>query len=448
MKLSRLYPDARPTSLRRYSSAALRLKLLSRSWLRSGSAMAAAPAQAGYRGELAALGVPEALLDRLDAFLAVRHPGRADSVYHGLRHSVEVANLTGRVLRRVDRLTPGRKILLILAAALHDVDPSRPHETPPLVAGTLEHLSTDHEARRLLEDFGDFGGFTPEQVHALIMATDFDDDRLERDAKWARFVRAAESSFEGAPWVFEWGRALSFFDRVATYIVTSDHAIGRVRGLAHELRRRRDGDGPSDADMLEGTREFLASLRREPAFTLLSPEDRSRFESVAAHPFFNPVRYRGLALRLAACAALVAAACGAAGATSLEIKEVGAGVVLGEPLGATAKFWLDDHLAFDAGAGISDGNAAFWADALWHEWSLFPQPAQGRLGGYIGVGPQIRTGDEARFGFRTVVGATFRPTGRPLEFFAEVGPMFRLTQGGTVDPVGGVGVRLMLGSSR
>ena len=134
-------------------------------------------------------------------------------------------------------------------------------------------------------------------------------------------------------------------------------------------------------------------------------------------------------------------------ARAAEIREVGVGVALGEPIGGTAKLWLDDRLAADVGAGWSDGNGAFWADALWHDWTLLPQPGNGRLGLYLGAGPQVRTGADARFGIRAIGGVSYRPTGHPLELFAEAGPLFRLTQGGQVDAVGGVGIRLMVGRS-
>lgn len=129
------------------------------------------------------------------------------------------------------------------------------------------------------------------------------------------------------------------------------------------------------------------------------------------------------------------------------IREVGVGVALGEPIGGTAKFWLDGPLAADAGIGLSDGNAALWADALWQDWTLLPQPPNGRLGAYVGAGPQIRTGDDARFGIRALGGVSYRPTGQPIELYAEAGPLFRLTQGGQVDAVGGVGLRVMLGGA-
>lgn len=147
---------------------------------------------------------------------------------------------------------------------------------------------------------------------------------------------------------------------------------------------------------------------------------------------------------LAALAAF-AAFCAGAFPARAAAPELSAGVALGEPIGGTAKLWFDDRFAADAGLGLSDGNLAFWGDGLWHDWRILPQPAQGRLGGYLGAGAQIRTGTDARVGIRTVVGLSFRPKDSPLEAFAEAGPLFRLTQGGAVDAVGAVGLRARLG---
>ena len=46
-----------------------------------------------YAQTLRELGVPAELTDRLNAFLASRHPGNQNVVYHGLGHSNEVATL-------------------------------------------------------------------------------------------------------------------------------------------------------------------------------------------------------------------------------------------------------------------------------------------------------------------------------------------------------------------
>lgn len=147
------------------------------------------------------------------------------------------------------------------------------------------------------------------------------------------------------------------------------------------------------------------------------------------------------------CLAALAVLAAGVPVSASQVRDVGVGVVLGEPIGGSAKLWLDDRTAVDLGAGLSDGNAAFWGDILWHDWTLLPQAKEGRLGAYLGAGPQVRTGDDARFGIRTVVGLDYRTAGRPLELFAEAGPLFRLTQGGAVDGIGGVGLRVFVGGT-
>jgi hypothetical protein len=128
-------------------------------------------------------------------------------------------------------------------------------------------------------------------------------------------------------------------------------------------------------------------------------------------------------------------------------RETDLGVILGEPVGGTAEMWLDGRTSVDFGAGLSDGNGAFWGDLLVHDWAVLRQPKQGRLCAYLGLGPQVRSGDDARFGVRTIAGLLYRPQERPLEFFFEAGPLFRVTQGGRVDAVGGVGLRVRLGAA-
>ncbi|MDD5305112.1 MAG: HD domain-containing protein, partial [Elusimicrobia bacterium] len=139
---------------------------------------------------LAKLGVPSSLTARLEAFLAARHPGDQARIYHGLGHSHEVADLTARILG-AQGLPAEKKILLILSAALHDVDPDRAANTPARVAATIGHPGSDDEARGLLMDFGSRYGFTAAQVKALIMATDFAQDPIEMREKQDAFATAA-----------------------------------------------------------------------------------------------------------------------------------------------------------------------------------------------------------------------------------------------------------------
>lgn len=135
----------------------------------------------------------------------------------------------------------------------------------------------------------------------------------------------------------------------------------------------------------------------------------------------------------------------APGARAQGLHDVGVGVVVGDPIGGTAKFWLDDTLAVDFGVGISK-NAVLWGDLLWHAWDLLPQPPQGRLGAYVGMGPRLETASDPEFGIRTMLGAAWRLPRHPIELFAEAGPVFRLTQSGGVEADGGAGIRFYFGS--
>ena len=81
----------------------------------------------------------------------------------------------------------------------------------------------------------------------------------------------------------------------------------------------------------------------------------------------------------------------AAGASTLRAQQAGdfgAGVILGNPTGATAKLWLTDSQALDAGLGFSTG-LALYGDYLWHSWKVLPQPSQGKLPVYLGLGAQF-----------------------------------------------------------
>lgn len=131
----------------------------------------------------------------------------------------------------------------------------------------------------------------------------------------------------------------------------------------------------------------------------------------------------------------VAAVPAAAGIDTLSV-----GAVVGDPTGGTVKMWFDDVFAVDAGIGYS-GDTTFWGDILWHDWRLLPQPTKGRLGVYLGAGPRLEAARDTEFGLRTIGGLSWRLPEHSLEFFAEAGPVFRLTGGG-VGADGGVGVRL------
>src|SRR5882724_3292503 len=70
--------------------------------------------------------------------------------------------------------------------------------------------------------------------------------------------------------------------------------------------------------------------------------------------------------------------------------QLGAGVILGRPIGLTGKYWLNNTQAFDTGLGFGD-HFMLYGDFVWHAWHLLPQPSKGKLGAYESFGPLIET---------------------------------------------------------
>ncbi len=121
--------------------------------------------------------------------------------------------------------------------------------------------------------------------------------------------------------------------------------------------------------------------------------------------------------------------------------DFGAGVVLGDPTGATAKLWLNDSQALDAGVGVNS-NFVVYSDYLWHSWKVLPQPAEGKLPVYVGLGAQIRSmSPDSEFGLRAVAGIAYWLPRNPVEIFVEVVPVVYVTPGNSVDLDADIGLR-------
>jgi hypothetical protein len=127
--------------------------------------------------------------------------------------------------------------------------------------------------------------------------------------------------------------------------------------------------------------------------------------------------------------------------------QFGAGVVLGSPLAVTGKYWATGTQAVDFGVGAADGSV-FYGTYEWTAWDLFAKPDQGKLGGYVGLGPQVEFADrypEHRFhddlGLRTIIGMDYFFAPHPIELFLEAGPVFELVPDAWVNLDIGLGVR-------
>lgn len=120
-----------------------------------------------------------------------------------------------------------------------------------------------------------------------------------------------------------------------------------------------------------------------------------------------------------------------------------AGLVLGEPTGASLKYWFNDTLAVDSALGWSfhrETDLYLHGDVLWHKFDLFRVP-EGELPLYFGVGARVkfRDNNDDRVGIRLPVGVTYLFANTPVSLFIEVAPIIDFTpstQGGFTAGIG------------
>ncbi|MDD5301781.1 MAG: hypothetical protein PHS14_01625 [Elusimicrobia bacterium] len=138
--------------------------------------------------------------------------------------------------------------------------------------------------------------------------------------------------------------------------------------------------------------------------------------------------------------ALVCLLAAAAPVRAQKAGDTGVGVILGAPTGITGKLWLDGNKAIDAGLGWNS-ELTVYGDYLWHGWDVLPQPAQGKLPVYLGLGAQVRTFRDSEFGVRAVAGVAYWLPNNPVEVFVEIVPVFFLTRDPGVGFDAGLGLR-------
>ena len=239
---------------------------------------------------LTKLGVPTELATRLHNYQLSRHPGDQDKVYHGLSHSQDVPTLMAKMLEGQKDMSDDKKVLLLVAAALHDIDPERAADTPARVKATLAYLDKDAESRALLGQFQARFGFTPDQVKSLITATDFhmDPDMMQvlKD-----FFKTSTKAFpaEDKDWAQNWGFVLAFADKSASYVGSVEGAERQWRNMAYEIRKGietatgKPAQNPTDDSIRQDSHLFLQSLKSAPSFALLPADLQANLNAVYAH---------------------------------------------------------------------------------------------------------------------------------------------------------------------
>lgn len=121
--------------------------------------------------------------------------------------------------------------------------------------------------------------------------------------------------------------------------------------------------------------------------------------------------------------ALLCVSCVAWGTTP---DKTGVGLMLGNPTGITAKRWLSEKAAVDAGLGFSIGKSTDFnlhSDYLLHQKDAFYFNDIHPLDLYYGIGGRMEFADDIELGVRVPVGLVHNFTDQPADIFAEAAPI-------------------------
>ncbi len=111
-------------------------------------------------------------------------------------------------------------------------------------------------------------------------------------------------------------------------------------------------------------------------------------------------------------------------------KGFGLGLIVGEPTGISAKYWIDGDNAFDFGLAYSFvqkfSAMSLHADYLYHAFDVIKSDY--RLPVYYGFGARIRfvNNSDNSLGARGVIGIAWLNDNLPIDVFFEVVPVFNL----------------------
>ena len=125
-------------------------------------------------------------------------------------------------------------------------------------------------------------------------------------------------------------------------------------------------------------------------------------------------------------------------------RRFGAGLIVGEPTGASLKYFLTDKTAIDGAIGWGFHNETdlhLHGDFLWHLHDFHSVP-EGRLSLYFGVGMRVKFRDgEDRVGVRVPVGVSYLLENVPVDVFLEVAPILDFTPSTRGGFTAGIGAR-------
>ena len=115
---------------------------------------------------------------------------------------------------------------------------------------------------------------------------------------------------------------------------------------------------------------------------------------------------------------------------SAQEKQYGFGVMVGEPTGLSAKYWLNNDNALDFGFAYSfigsNNGFSLHCDYVYHLNDVIKSNL--RLPLYYGFGARIRAANNAKgnLGARGVFGLLYIPEKIPIDTFIEIAPVFNI----------------------
>lgn len=131
---------------------------------------------------------------------------------------------------------------------------------------------------------------------------------------------------------------------------------------------------------------------------------------------------------------------------------LGAGVIVGEPTGLSAKSYVTPTQALDAALSYSLRTDSIWlhGDYLYHSPKLSNDVEGGRWTPYGGLGGLLYFSDQnekqnstALLAVRAPAGLLFYPTKSSMEFFAEIALIVGIIPATEVSMSGGIGARYL-----
>ncbi len=118
-------------------------------------------------------------------------------------------------------------------------------------------------------------------------------------------------------------------------------------------------------------------------------------------------------------------------------KDLGVGIILGEPSGLSVKYWTSESNALDFAVGYSfmglGTGLAIHVDYLYHVNNLIESEYIFPVYYGFGVGLGFPDNENTVFGARGVFGILWYPENLPIDLFVEIAPSFRLLPSTALD---------------